>query len=370
MAQGTCSVLVCDRTDKINKGYCWSHYCYWRRTGRAPTHKIIERRQAPVCTVSRCDRTTKRGGRDMCSAHYQRFAKYGDAGEPEVEIKKTGPQPCSVDVCVRVGRIKSGYCTSHYAYWLRTGEVPTHPLHESRVPCEVNGCGRLADAHGLCGTHRTRLRKHGDVQAEKSIEDTKVWKGPRVDGCIVQGCERPLNGNGLCRPHRQRQLKYGDPLVGKPIRTWRPSESCLIDGCDRRHKCQGLCPMHYARLQKWGDLDTAVLRNPNVLLPNRMGQPPTVFYVVVNEEHRRVKFGVTSGNGEARLRRHRKYGYYKVVRFISGIDNAFLIEDFVAVSLRDAGLTPVRGREYFDVSALALILDICDSYFPGESMSA
>jgi hypothetical protein len=48
---------------------------------------------------------------------------------------------------------------------------------------------------------------------------------------------------------------------------------------------------------------------------------------------------------------------------------AKILEDEVLNTLKLAGIAPVRGREYFDISALPLILDIVDNY-PTEKIAS
>lgn len=70
---------------------------------------------------------------------------------------------------------------------------------------------------------------------------------------------------------------------------------------------------------------------------------------------------VTSG---PRLADHRADGYGIVVRLMTGLpgDAALAIEEAVRAALRLAGITPIRGREYYDAAALAVVLDVVDNY--------
>lgn len=90
------------------------------------------------------------------------------------------------------------------------------------------------------------------------------------------------------------------------------------------------------------------------------GQDHTVFYVVVNDEI--VKPGVSSGTGIPRIGNHRRSGLTETVRLLSNIPDAKKLEDAVLKTLKLARVQPVRGREYFPVSALATILDIVDNW--------
>ncbi|WP_144317010.1 hypothetical protein [Streptomyces sp. sk226] len=88
------------------------------------------------------------------------------------------------------------------------------------------------------------------------------------------------------------------------------------------------------------------------------------FYVVLNDDDGHVKFGITSGDPRARLRRHRRDGFLRVVRLLTGLpdDTARGVEKAVIATLQLAREKPVRGREYFDGRVLATVLDIVDHY--------
>ena len=88
------------------------------------------------------------------------------------------------------------------------------------------------------------------------------------------------------------------------------------------------------------------------------------FYVVAAPDADRLKFGITSGNGRPRLRRHRANGYREVIRLLTGLSGTIApdIEQATMATLRLAGFRPVHGREFFDASALAVVLDVVDNY--------
>ncbi len=92
------------------------------------------------------------------------------------------------------------------------------------------------------------------------------------------------------------------------------------------------------------------------------GKTWDVFYVVTNAQQARVKFGITSGSTRQRLAAHRRSGYETVVRAITAFTDAPKLESSILATLRLAGLAPVHGREYYDISALGVILDIADHW--------
>lgn len=87
-----------------------------------------------------------------------------------------------------------------------------------------------------------------------------------------------------------------------------------------------------------------------------------VFYVVVDLDRHRLKFGVTSGDPRPRLQAHRPAGYREVVRLLTDLPGTVApdLERSVLAALRLAGEQPINGREYYDSSALALVLDVVD----------
>lgn len=86
------------------------------------------------------------------------------------------------------------------------------------------------------------------------------------------------------------------------------------------------------------------------------------FYVVTDGGV--IKFGITTGEGRHRLLTHAGQGYTEVVRLVTGLPGTAALdaENAVKSALALAGEEPVRGREYFDASCLALILDVADSW--------
>ena len=85
------------------------------------------------------------------------------------------------------------------------------------------------------------------------------------------------------------------------------------------------------------------------------------FYIVTGSGM--VKFGITTGNGRHRLALHAAKGLADVVHLAAGLSGTAALdtENAVKAALAAAGETPVRGREYFDISCLALILDVASS---------
>jgi hypothetical protein len=55
-------------------------------------------------------------------------------------------------------------------------------------------------------------------------------------------------------------------------------------------------------------------------------------------------------------------GYVEVVRVLRNLPDSHALERHVRASLRDANILPAQGREYFDMAALPVVLDIVDGW--------
>lgn len=93
-----------------------------------------------------------------------------------------------------------------------------------------------------------------------------------------------------------------------------------------------------------------------------IGKDWDAFYVVMGNGV--IKFGITTGDPRPRLRIHAGQGYAEVVRLATGLPGTVApdTERAVLAALALAAEKPVQGREYFDASCLALILDVADSW--------
>lgn len=88
------------------------------------------------------------------------------------------------------------------------------------------------------------------------------------------------------------------------------------------------------------------------------------FYVLIDEVNGLVKFGITTGDPRRRLRDHSKDGFDQVVRLHEGLpgDVAPELERMIIGALSDAREESVRGREYFPIRVLPLVLDLVDNH--------
>lgn len=82
------------------------------------------------------------------------------------------------------------------------------------------------------------------------------------------------------------------------------------------------------------------------------------FYVVQGPAI--VKFGITSGNPRPRLQAHARDGLTVQALVITDLPGDFApeLETSIRLALADEGMRPVRGREYFPITATPLIVSI------------
>lgn len=133
-----------------------------------------------TCSVNGCERDVAVMSSGLCSPHYQRFRKYGDAAGKPVKKK------CSVIGCDKNTRTK-GYCSFHYDR-VRRGKDPI-------------GTGPLRSAPN------NWIMKHVDYQGD----DCLIWPFSRYDTgygkCELDGC---------WSAHRyMTKVVYGEPPTPK-----------------------------------------------------------------------------------------------------------------------------------------------------------
>lgn len=92
--------------------------------------------------------------------------------------------------------------------------------------CDVDGCGNLHYAKGMCKRHWTATRPRRD---------------PYTGTCTVDECDRKARPGRMCTSH-QRRADRGEMDV--PVRGYE-QVGCLFDGCDDEHYKRGVCQRHF-----------------------------------------------------------------------------------------------------------------------------
>jgi hypothetical protein len=170
-----------------------------------------------ICSVENCSLEAKTAG--LCSTHYQRKKRLGDANAPLKIARKYDGRKCIADGCDREAK-KSNLCTKHYHRLRRLGVLetgrPDRLPNLSQIKCSVQGCKNNAIALNLCSKHYSKLKKHGDPLAG-GIQDgrSKVWHVRDIGYVMRFDRTDPHAGkNGIVYQHRQVMGEH----IGRPLR--------------------------------------------------------------------------------------------------------------------------------------------------------
>ena len=110
----------------------------------------------------------------------------------------------------------------HRAAGKRGGRVVSRRKGRNIRPCKVPGCtdetGHPGTARGYCSRHYARWLRHGDP----AIRTTRVYVTHLE--CTVEGCTKRQAGRGLCARHWQQWSRTGDPTTRTLAPRWTPEE--------------------------------------------------------------------------------------------------------------------------------------------------
>lgn len=114
------------------------------------------------CTIDGCGK--RHVARGWCTAHYQRWKKYGD---PNVSVrvdKQSGV--CAVDGCEETRTLRE-WCRRHYLRWQHHGDPLGGRARGERLAtsCSVDGCDASGPkfVNGMCLMHNARVQTTGQV---------------------------------------------------------------------------------------------------------------------------------------------------------------------------------------------------------------
>lgn len=212
MAKGTCTVPTCDEPMLCRK-ICNGHYIRWKKTGDVQSHiplaKRAKRNPGARCSVPECPNANTGGG--ICDTHRERLKVHGDV-QAEIPIRRRGRRRvtgCNYPGCP-LPHVARGWCTTHYKRWEVNGD-PSISNARVRSTCKVDDCVELVEGHGLCRVHLDRLKRTGDVQA-----DRPVGYRPPPQTCSREGCDSAVKAKGLCSQHyweHRREIVREDPVA-------------------------------------------------------------------------------------------------------------------------------------------------------------
>lgn len=106
------------------------------------------------------------------------------------------PKPCSIQDCDK-RQHALGMCSGHYNRFLRHGDAlgGSYARDHSYDSCQVDGCERVLYAKGMCHSHYAQ-RWRG--QPVRSVATRVPLAGLT---CTVDGCDRPQHSKDLCKRH-------------------------------------------------------------------------------------------------------------------------------------------------------------------------
>lgn len=119
--------------------------------------------------------------------------------------------------------------------------------------CVGNECTKDAFSRGMCKTHYSRWRIHGDCNKMDAVRHPKV--------CEVDGCEKPSTIRwkkmmSVCNAHWQCFYRYGT-ATPPPSAPPEPMPLCCVHKCknDVRSRNNPYCEKHYTRVRRGVTLD-------------------------------------------------------------------------------------------------------------------
>jgi hypothetical protein len=122
------------------------------------------------------------------------------------------------------------------------------------APCIGANCSKASFARGMCKTHYSRWRLHGDCNITKT--PGRLPTLCEVDGCSGRPHSRWKKGKAMCQAHWQCMYRYGTELPPADAPA-DPMPLCSIAGCkyECRSRSSGLCEKHYGRVRRGVGVD-------------------------------------------------------------------------------------------------------------------
>lgn len=262
--------------------------------------------------------------------------------------------------------------------WLGSGtphKVRCKGGHEVAVWPSGAGKGR-----GICRICVGLDTKTAEAYFRNAIEELggvaiyKAWKG-------VNASHQVLCPKGHIASPRPNDIQQGHTMcrscAGKDPKTAWENFKETVAGLGGRVKEKSWLGGQVPHLVQCKNGHTTTVRPAGVQQGQGIcrfcaGYEWNVFYVVVNESDGHLKFGITSGDPQQRLRFHKSDGFDRLVRLLTDLpgNDAPLLEKTLLRELKAHGKQPVRGREYYLIGELPLVLSLVDTHLGVGSVDA
>ena len=186
---------------------------------------------SPICTLDGCFRAVY--AKSLCNGHYSRLKRIGDVQADKPLKALNGTKICGVSWCENAVYVK-GVCSMHYTRIRKGVNVDAEPKSKNSGLCNVENCTKTAQAKGLCLNHRRQWRLHRQPRPS----DWGKWDGIF---CQVEGCDREAvrkTPYPICNGHKNRLRKTGDVQADKPLQSRRKKTDPIkptYDGYIRFH---------------------------------------------------------------------------------------------------------------------------------------
>lgn len=96
------------------------------------------------------------------------------------------------------------------------------------LPCKIDGCPRLQNARGWCGTHYQRWRHNGDPL----IKQVQI-----KSYCVIDDCASPVSAYGYCMKHIRRIRRTGNPYTARKVPTVQELLERFMQSVEKTDSC-------------------------------------------------------------------------------------------------------------------------------------
>ncbi len=126
-------------------------------------------------------------------------------------------------------------------------------MEKVKEKCSGIDCDKDAFARGMCRTHYSRWRVHGDCER---VMIGRIPKQCEVDECKNPAHSRWRKGKAMCQKHWQAMYKYGE-LNPVFVNNTPPLPKCSVHKCEKTvvSRNNPYCDKHFGRLRRGADVN-------------------------------------------------------------------------------------------------------------------